>query len=47
MKTTYDAASTFTAMANKIFNKSGAYKNFELMHQAIDYVVKSNQANNN
>jgi hypothetical protein len=47
MKKTYDAASAFTAMVNKTFNKSGAYKNFELMHQAIDYDVKSNQANNN
>jgi hypothetical protein len=34
-------------MVNKTFNKSGAYKEFELMHQAIDYNVKSNQANNN
>jgi hypothetical protein len=34
-------------MVNKTFNKSGAYKNFELMHQAIDYDVKSNQANSN
>jgi hypothetical protein len=34
-------------MVNKTFNKSGAYKDFELMHQAIDYDVKSNQANNN
>ncbi len=32
---------------NKTFNKSGAYKNFEIMHQAIDYDVKLNQANNN
>ncbi len=43
----YDAASAFTAMVNKTFNKSGAYKDFELMHQAINYDVKSNQANNN
>jgi hypothetical protein len=47
MKETYDATSAFTAMVNKTFNKSGAYKDFELMHQAIDYDVKSNQANNN
>jgi hypothetical protein len=47
MKKTYDATSAFTAMANKMFNKSGAYKDFELMHQAIDFDVKSNQANNN
>ncbi len=47
MKKTYEAASAFTAMVNKRFNKSSAYKDFELMHQAIDYDVKSNQANNN
>jgi hypothetical protein len=47
MKKTYDAASTFAAIVNKTFNKSGAYKDFELMHQAIDYDVKSNQANKN
>jgi hypothetical protein len=32
---------------NKMFNKSIAYKDFELMHEAIDCDVKSNQANNN
>ncbi len=47
MKNTYDTASAFTAMVNETFNKSGAYKDFELMHQAIDYDGKSNQANNN
>jgi hypothetical protein len=47
MKKTYDATSTFTAMVNKRFNKSVAYEDFELMHEAIDYDVKSNQANNN
>jgi hypothetical protein len=47
MKKTYRATSTFTAMVNKPFNKSGAYKAFELMHQAIDYDVKLNQANIN
>jgi hypothetical protein len=47
MKKTYDAASAFTAMVNKTFSKSGAYKDFELMHQAIDYGVKSNEAINN
>jgi hypothetical protein len=47
MKKSYDAASAFTAMVNKTFNKSGAYGDFELMHQAIDYDVKSNQANKN
>ncbi len=46
MKITYDATSAFTAMVNKRFNTSSAYKDFELMHQAIDYDVKSNQANN-
>jgi hypothetical protein len=45
MKITYDTASAFTAILNKMFNKSCAY--FELMHQAIDYDVKSNQAKNN
>ncbi len=40
MKKTYDAASAFTSMVNKMFNKSIAYENFELMHQAIDYDVK-------
>jgi hypothetical protein len=34
-------------MVNKTFNKSGAYEDFELMHQAIDYDVESNQAINN
>ena len=34
-------------MMNKTFNKSGAKEDFEQMHQAIDYDVKSNQANNN
>ncbi len=34
-------------MVNKMFNKSIAYEDFELKHQAIDYDVKSNQANNN
>ncbi len=47
VKKPYDAASAFTAMVNKTFNKSGAYKDFELMHQAIEYDVESNQANNN
>ncbi len=47
MKKTYDAASTFTAMVNKTFNKRIAYKDFELMHEAIDYDFQSNQANNN
>ncbi len=47
MKKRYDTTYTSTAMVNKTFNKSGAYKDFELMHQAIDYDVKSNQANNN
>jgi hypothetical protein len=47
MKKTYDAASSFTEMVNKMFNKSSAYEDFELMHQAINYDVKSNQANNN
>ncbi len=47
MKKTYDAASARTAMVNKMFNKSSAYKDFQLMHQAIDYDVKSNQANIN
>ena len=47
MKITYDATSAFTAMVNKTFNKSRDYEDFELMHQAIDYDVKSNQANNN
>jgi hypothetical protein len=39
MKKTYDAASAFTAMVNKTFKKSIAYKDFELMHQAIDYEI--------
>jgi hypothetical protein len=47
MKKTYDTASAFTSMVNKTFNKSGAYKDFELLHQAIDYDVKLNEANNN
>jgi hypothetical protein len=47
MKKSYDPASAFTAMVNKTFNKGSAYKDFELMHQAIDYDFKSNQANNN
>ncbi len=47
MKNTSDTADAYTSMVNKTFNKSGAYKVFELMHQAIDYDVKSNQANNN
>jgi hypothetical protein len=34
-------------MVNETFNKNGAYKDFELMHQAIDNDIKSNQANNN
>ncbi len=34
-------------MVDKTFNKSGAYEDFELMHQAIDYDVKLNQANSN
>jgi hypothetical protein len=46
MNKTYDAASAFTAMVYKTFNKSVAYKDFELMHEAIDYDVQSNQANN-
>jgi hypothetical protein len=47
MKKTYGAASAFTAMVNKMFNKSSACKEFKLMHQAIEYDVKSNQANKN
>ncbi len=47
MKKTYDAASAFTAMVKKMFNKSITYKDFDLMHEAIDYDVKSNQAYNN
>jgi hypothetical protein len=41
MKKAYDAASAFTAMVNKMFNKSSACIDFEPMHQAIDYDVNS------
>ncbi len=44
---THYAASAFTAMVNKRFNKSIANKDFELMREALDYNVKSNKANNN
>jgi hypothetical protein len=47
MKKTYDATSAFTAMVNRTFNKSIAYKDFELMHEAIDYDVKINKSDNN
>ncbi len=41
MKKTYVTTYTFTAMVNKTFNKSGAYKDFQLMHQANVYDVNS------
>jgi hypothetical protein len=47
MKKAYDAASAFTAMVNKTFNKSIPYKDFELMNEVTINEVKSkNQANN-
>jgi hypothetical protein len=47
MKKTYDAASTFTAMVNKTFNKSVPYKDFELMNEATVYEVRSKKQANN